>query len=131
MLSQSMFWIGKALNELTSSFSRTSAIVLNILSEFRFTHSCRMIKLPLVSSRRRSVLKSSSNLTKKLANQLSSELAEICANNCKSCLITYEKNIIDDRSAIGATHTSNVTDLFRRVGKCLKQSREGSIVSRK
>lgn len=118
------------MDELTSSFSRTSAIVLNILSEFKFTHSCRMIKLPLVSSKRRSVLKSSSNLTRKLANQLSSELAEICASNCKSCLITYVKNI-DDRSAIDATHTANVTHLFRRIGKCLEQSREGSIVSRK
>ena len=73
----------------TSSFSRISAKVRYIFSVLRFRQSCLIMRLPRVSKSRLSVLKSSRRLFIKALKYVSSELEEIWAKSCKSCLITY------------------------------------------
>jgi hypothetical protein len=75
--SSALLLLGKIAETLTSSFSRISAIVLKILSAFKCKHNCRIIKLPLVSNNRRSVLNSSKTLTMKLVKYASSDEADI------------------------------------------------------
>lgn len=62
---------------VTSSFSRQSAMVRYIRSGLRFRHNWRMIKLPRVSSSRRSVQKSLRRLTMKNVKYESSLFLEI------------------------------------------------------
>lgn len=75
-------------NSTSSSFSRQSAIVLYILSGLRFTHSCLIMRLPLVSRRRRSVQNSLSRLTMKKVKYESSLFLDICDKSCKSLMTT-------------------------------------------
>lgn len=53
-------------NSRSSSFSKISAMVRKIRSALRCKHNCRMIRLPLVSSSRRSVENSSRTFFMKL-----------------------------------------------------------------
>lgn len=76
-------------NSKSSSFSRISANVRYMRSVLRLRHSCRMIRLPLDSRRPLSVLKSSNRLFMNDLKYPSSELDEIWASSCKSCLMTY------------------------------------------
>ena len=73
---------------LTSSFSMISAKVRYIRSVFRFKHSCRIMRLPRVSRSLPSVLNNSRRFIMNALKYVSSELEEICARSCKSCLIT-------------------------------------------
>lgn len=80
--------------KLTSSLSRISAKVRYMRSVFRLIQSCRIIKLPRLSSNRLSVLKSSSKLITKSLKYPSSELDEICASSWRSYLMTLKQGQI-------------------------------------